>query len=193
MRSVNGQMSRLKQLAASLERGLIVQTTSSEAIYLPAGWIHAVFTITGGFLVTMDFTTRDSIEAFSRYLKFNLDTTMDTESQIHCYEYYLGCLNVALTNGRDKIALQSWVSIENQLQAIGDKYPKWRKLAKDIWEKYLSSKETEQYSCSCGWNGLGRSFKRHFENTHLSFVLKTDEVRPRATKRKRSSRQLNRD
>src|SRR5258706_1447492 len=171
MRSVNGQMSRLKQLATSLEGGLIVQTTSSEAIYLPAGCIHAVFTITGGFLVTMDFTTRDSIEAFSRYLKFDLDSAMDNESQIHCYELYLSCLDVALTNGRGIIALQSWVSIGNRLQAIADNDPKWRKRAKQIWETYLSSKKVGQYSCSCSWNGPGSCFKRHIENTHLSFVL----------------------
>jgi hypothetical protein len=186
MRSVNGQMSRLKQLATFLEGGQIVRTTSSEAIYLPAGWIHAVFTITGGFLVSMEFTTRDSIEAFSRYLKFNLDASLDTESQIHCYDYYLDCLNVALTNGRDIIALQSWVSIENRLHAIGDNYPGWRKRAKQIWEKYLSCKEAEQYSCSCGWNGPRSCFKRHFKNTHLSFVLGANEVPSRARKRKRS-------
>jgi len=186
-------MSRLKQLAISLECSLIVQTTSSKAIYLPAGWIHAVFTITSGFLVTMDFTTQDSIEAFLRYLKFNLDTTLDTKSQIHCYKYYLDCLNVALTNGRNIKALQSWVSIENRLQAIGDDNPKWRECAKQIWEKYLSGEEVEQYSCSCGWSNPESCFKRHFENTHLSFVLRTDEVSSRAIKRKRSSRQLDRD
>lgn len=186
-------MSRLKQLANSLEGGEIVRTTSSEAIYLPAGWIHAVFTITGGFLVSMEFTTRDSIEAFSRYLKFNLDTSLDTESQIHCYEYYLDCLNVALTNGRDIIALQSWVSIEDRLRAIGDNYLEWRKRAKQIWEKYLPSKEAEQYSCSCGWNGPGSCFKKHFKNNHLSFVLGVNEVPSKARKRKRSSGNLNRD
>lgn len=96
----------------------------------------------------MDFTTRDSIEAFSRYLKFNLDTAIDIENQIHCHEFYLDSLDVALANGRDTIAVQSWVSIENRLHAIGDNYPEWRKRAKKIWEKYLSSKEVEQASSS---------------------------------------------
>jgi hypothetical protein len=151
------------------------------------GCIHAVFTVAGGFLVTMDFTTWDSIEAFSRYLKFDLDASMDTESQFHCYDFYLGCLSVALTNGRDVIALQSWVGIENQLQAIGDKYPKWKKHAKKIWETYLSSKEAEQHSCSCGWNEPGNHFKKHFEKTHLSHVLKIEIGLSSARKRKRSN------
>jgi len=125
-------MCKLNQLATALKGGLIVQTTSSKAICLPARCIHAIFTIASSFLVTMDFTTWDSIKAFSRYLKFDLDASMDTESQNHCYDFSPNCLSVALANRRDVIALQSWVSIENQLQAIGDKYPKWKKYAKKI-------------------------------------------------------------
>jgi hypothetical protein len=48
-----------------LEGGMVVRTTSDDVLYIPAGYVYAVFTIRGGFLVTIDCITRDSIWPFS--------------------------------------------------------------------------------------------------------------------------------
>jgi hypothetical protein len=47
----------------------------------------------------------------------------------------LDWLNVALTNGKDVITLQSWVSIENRLHAIGDSCLEWRERATQNCDK----------------------------------------------------------
>jgi hypothetical protein len=61
MHREHGQHTKFAQSAALLEFGLVVRTTSKDALYIPAGCLHAVFTIQGGFLVSIDCTTIDSI------------------------------------------------------------------------------------------------------------------------------------
>jgi hypothetical protein len=61
MAQERGQHGKLARLADRLEGGIVTQTTSAEAIYIPAGCLHAVFTTEGGFLVSIDCTTRLSV------------------------------------------------------------------------------------------------------------------------------------
>ena len=59
IKSIDGQRGKLLRLVHQLEGGVIVETTSSHAILLPAGCAHATFTLQGGYLVTKDFTTEN--------------------------------------------------------------------------------------------------------------------------------------
>jgi hypothetical protein len=79
MRTEQGQHAKFARSAALLEGGMVVRTTSKDALYIPAGCLHAVFTIRGGFLVSVDCTTRDSIWPFSQYLKSNIVAALNAE------------------------------------------------------------------------------------------------------------------
>ncbi len=61
MQNEQGQLAKFARLGGVLEGGVVVRTTSKDALYIPAGCAHGVFTIRGGFLLTIDCTTRDSI------------------------------------------------------------------------------------------------------------------------------------
>ena len=88
MRNAEGQKAKLVRLAPSLEGGMIMKTTSAEAIYLLAGCIHATFTIEGGYLIAIDFTTMNSAKAFSEYLVSGLDNFLGTRSQRDCFDWF---------------------------------------------------------------------------------------------------------
>ena len=137
MKKVNGQKGKMIQLAPDLEGGLIFLTTSSEAIYLPAGVIHAVFTKSGGFLVSMDFTTRDSILPFSQYIAWNLEVPLDACSQSQVFHLYLGCLDVALSHQRVMKALECWISIEHHLEGVAKNNSKWQEATGSVWGRFM--------------------------------------------------------
>lgn len=61
MQNELGHHAKFARLGDPLEGGMIVRTTSRDALYIPACYVHAVFTIRGGILVTTDRATRDSI------------------------------------------------------------------------------------------------------------------------------------
>lgn len=56
-----GPIAKLVRLGGLLEDSVVVRTTSRDILYNPADRVHAVFITRGGFLVTIDYTTRDSI------------------------------------------------------------------------------------------------------------------------------------
>jgi hypothetical protein len=68
-----GQGTNRIRIGLSLEGGITLKTTSAQAIYLPAGCIHATLTIEGGYLAAVDFTTMGSVKAFSRCITSGLD------------------------------------------------------------------------------------------------------------------------
>jgi hypothetical protein len=91
-----------------LEGGIIVSTNASHAIYLPAGCIHATFTLQGGFLIAKDFTTSESLAAIASYLLHGLDREI-------CYEWFERCLDVCLGSGKLNLALEAWVRSQEAL------------------------------------------------------------------------------
>ena len=84
----DGQVAKMTRLAQSLEGGVMFCTSSRNAVYIPSGRIHAAFTVSGGFHVTMDFTTRISVLSFSKYLDLNLPASLDQKGQSDCYYMY---------------------------------------------------------------------------------------------------------
>lgn len=59
---------KLKTLAPQLEGGIILIADSSKALFLPAGTLHAVFTVQGNFLVGNQFIHKNTITAFTNYV-----------------------------------------------------------------------------------------------------------------------------
>ncbi len=60
MKTVEGQRGKLLRILRRLEAGIAVETTATDALYLPAGCIHATFTLQGGYP-----STSKSINAIS--------------------------------------------------------------------------------------------------------------------------------
>lgn len=48
-----------------LEHGLVTNVTSDNVLYIPAGWLHATLTTKGGFLLSYDCATDDTLDTFA--------------------------------------------------------------------------------------------------------------------------------
>jgi hypothetical protein len=180
----DGQVAKIMRLAQSLEGGVIFCTSSTTAVYIPSGCIHTALTVSGGFLVTMDFTTRISVLPFSRYLNLNLQSSLDQRGQSDCYYMYLDCLSVALANGRHNLAIKFWISVEYRLSQIAKADQGWRAAATVCWGYFLSSEMAHGVTCPCEIGCREVDFTKHFQSAHLKF-LTSEEVHRRNTRRTR--------
>ncbi|KAJ5543651.1 hypothetical protein N7513_007159 [Penicillium frequentans] len=97
MKSIDGQRGKLVRLMRRLEGGVLVETTSSHAIFLPAGCAHATFTLQGGYLVAKDFTTAKSLSAIASFITCGLDENLPTEAREICFD-----CNFRMVKGRKK-------------------------------------------------------------------------------------------
>ena len=156
-----------------LQGGIFVETSSKYAIHIPAACIHATFTIRGGFLVTEDFTTAQSIKALSAYLDAQLDRSLPDEARVIFFDWFERCLDTCLTHQDIKLALQAWVNAECYLSAWATSHRQWRVSVRRVWERHLSDHDKQH--CVCGHRG--GSLKYHLFSTHLACLLSASQIR----------------
>jgi hypothetical protein len=168
------------KLARGLEAlhcGLITELDSSSAIFIPSGWSHAVFTTEGGFLVSIDCVTRQTVWTMSQYLRYQLYLEVETEKQADCFFLFLDCLEVALDHGELSTSLRSWMNIENLLRKHSD--DKWKNSALTLWkgvlEKHAGALVNE------GHGGIEEVPLGTFYEKHLTWL----DIAVRSRKRKR--------
>jgi hypothetical protein len=169
MNREQGQHAKFARLPALLEGGMVVRTTSRDALYIPAGCLHVVFTIRGGFLASIDCTTRDSIWPFTQYLKSNLATALDVEGQRHCLFLFLECLAVALNHGRSQKAINGWVSIESLLRKVAQRNHEWSQHTRKLWSEFMAKELPICADCACSSVEQVQA-GNHFADAHLSWL-----------------------
>lgn len=180
-----GQNAKLWRVGARMEGGVVCETTDKEAIYLPAGCIHAVFTLDGGFLVSLDFTTRDSVSVFGRYLAQDLHLAMDEESQRNCLFSYIESLEVALHNQRAVAAVESWLKLEPRLQRTATQDFDWCQTAKTCWVSFLDTTDAMGVVCPCGRVDTDVSFSDHMKASHLRLIMTACRAAPSRRRQRR--------
>lgn len=162
------------RLAPYLEHGVILETTSADAVFIPAGWIHGTFTTQGGGLVAKDFTTSSSALPFSRYLSSGLEKHLSNASRKTCWDWFSSCLECSLANiNHVPEALEAWVQSLDCIQDWSKTAPKWNAQIRKIWNRLLRSEDSLPETCPCGKMVATEPFTKHFRDVHLSFLFPT--------------------
>jgi len=166
MQKAQGQKAKLARIGKELEGGLIFKTDSSHAVYLPAGTLHAVFTLVGGFLAAIDFITTTSSFPFSSLIKLSLDGSGDF--QVSVFDRFLSSLSLGLDNNRVMEALRAWLNVSERAAEWAEANAGWRKSAREIWSRFLASppSQLKDIVCPCGEMEEGATFKAHFMAAH---------------------------
>lgn len=175
MKTVDSHRAKLSRIMHQLEGGIIVTTDASHAIYIPAGCIHATFTVQGGFLIAKDFTTSESLAAIASYLRHGLDRALSPVAREICYAWFERCLDVCLGSGKLNLALEAWVCSQEVLAAWAASHRQWRVHVRHLWEQHLH--ESIVQNCPCGWEDSSMSFSEHMFAVHLSFLLSSSQLR----------------
>jgi hypothetical protein len=168
--STAGKEAALEMIGPHLEGGLTFTVYSGEAIDLPMNCIHKVWTTGGCFLVTMDFTTPNSIKAYSRIISTELGKLLVTALQVDLFDWFLTSLTIALENDRVYVALYVWIELVDSTTEWARENSGWAKEAKAVFDKFLSSPASLKQNCPCGMKISARDFRQHFREYHILSV-----------------------
>ncbi|KIW36546.1 uncharacterized protein PV06_11200 [Exophiala oligosperma] len=165
-----GQQAKLAQGMGVLDGGVVAHTTLAEAVYLPAGCLHAVFTLVGGFLVSIDCTTQRSVWPFAQYLRYNMQAELGATEERNCYFLFLQSLDVALQNAGERDAFRAWVEVEDVLQIKRKNDRGWVRAARKVWDDYLQADPIIDVECPCQ-GAVGSCFLEHLKDRHLRWLF----------------------
>lgn len=164
----------------------MIHTDSSEALYIPAGCIHAVYTLHGGFLITLEFMTPVSVKVLSTLLNAQFDRFKDQWLQSELPGQFLESVELALTQNQVQVGMEAWINTQDRLRLWFDKDQDfhestrnqywmdrragWEKKVRDVWATFFrSSHSRSSLSCPCKRMRRGQTLQEHFYAEH--FVL----------------------
>lgn len=177
----------LRILKAQLEHGLIVETDDTMALHIPAGWLHATFTVTGGFLAGISTVTAEAIGLISKWMKFELESEKgDFQGNI---EIYVRALEVALSSSKDSVlhdALEGWKQLQPQLSAGGAKITELQDILKQAWTDFFGWADKQRH-CYHDADLSNYDFCDHFRTSHLSFLPSFQPLPSKRAKNLRNS------
>jgi hypothetical protein len=179
MQKVEGQKSKLMRIGKDLEGGMIFKTDSTQAIYLPVGTIHAVFTLVGGFLIAIDFTTPTSAKTYAALLRAELDGSGTFQETI--FERFLSSVSLGLDNNKVIESVSAWIDGFERLKRRAVEEKEWATTAQEVWDEFLRNWKGKKIACPCGKMGR-QNFAEHFSTYHALTQSKKRIVR---SKRKR--------
>ncbi|EPE30493.1 hypothetical protein GLAREA_03460 [Glarea lozoyensis ATCC 20868] len=183
-----GRKAKIRRIGKKLEGGVIFETTSEHAVYLPVGCIHAVFTTTGGFLNAMDFTTPDSVGTYALLFNAKIDRKNSSFGD-SCFNYFGNSVELCLDEGLDsqnaEVAVKAWVEATERVLDYAEDDRKlvteWKENCMVFWNHFLEKYQTQKLACPCGKSKKGE-FVEHFREKHL--WAPSREKSPRRSKSK---------
>jgi len=169
---------KLDKVGKHLEGGLIVKTNSSEVLYLPAGTIHAILTIRGGFLISTEFTTSKSAKVLSQFLCAQFNDFKYSSEEEDIFDQFLDSIKAALKNNEVELALKAWVDAldpirkwanDNADASVGERQKRadCNNKVEKIFDAFFSSPASKSVECPCGEANKMFSFQDHFRMFHL--------------------------
>ncbi|KAL5323908.1 hypothetical protein ACEPPN_008450 [Leptodophora sp. 'Broadleaf-Isolate-01'] len=181
-----GQRSKLARIGKDLEGGLVIKADSTQALYVPAGCIHAVFTLHGGFLVSLEFTTSLSVKVLSALLNAQFDRFKDQWLQSELPRQFIESVELALTQNQVLVGVDAWINAQDRIrlwydkeqdsndatrnQYWADRRPDWEKEVRSVWGAFFRSPYSgaiEKCLCKGMIQGRYQTFKEHFYLEHL--------------------------
>jgi len=185
MRKSDAQKEKLARIGKDLEGGLIFKTTSADVIYIPIGCIHTVFTIHGGFLLTMEFNTPVASPVLSRLFNYDFDKFKEDYAHAELPTQFIESIELALKHNHPLVGLKAWIDSEEHIRRWTDnstaaKYEVWnerrsgwKRKVDDVWNEFFKDRESKKVSCPCGRMESGEGLKEHFKDAHAFTKAKT--------------------
>lgn len=159
---------RLARGLMEMEHVTIIRTTSSHALWLPEGTIHATITDVGGILVGVNFGVAEGICVSAQCLILDLALEGDKRDRKANIDLYTEVLKEALRHMDSVVhrkALDSWITLTNYIRRKDLSI--YFKPAFQVWKSFLEQKGFEMSSvCPCGTEV--DNLTQHVLNIHMS-------------------------
>ncbi|KEQ81389.1 hypothetical protein M438DRAFT_383628 [Aureobasidium pullulans EXF-150] len=95
-------------LSPLLEGGMYTVTSNQETLYIPCGWLHAVYTLSGGILVGINWVSEIDVPLTEQYFSREVMTKDCQSEDIMSFVHSLTLASQSLSQGRQDGALASW-------------------------------------------------------------------------------------
>ncbi|ESZ92710.1 hypothetical protein SBOR_6922 [Sclerotinia borealis F-4128] len=174
--STLGREAKLEEIGSSLEGGLTFTITSDDAIDLPGNCFHAVWTLEGCFLATLDFITPSTIKVYSRIICAGLDEFVGAMRQKDLFDWLLTSFEIAYKNGSVGDAVSSWIELLDRAKEWACGHPKWSKKAIGLFEEFLSSPASLDQICARNEPGT-EDYQRNGDENYPTIEATTDEFK----------------
>lgn len=181
MQLADAQPGKLARIGKDLEGGLVFKNTSRQALYIPVGCIHAVYTTTGGFLLSIEFSTPESVRVLSALLNTDFDLFKDQYVQAELPGQFIESIDLALQQNRALVGLGAWIDTQDRIrrwiskkeddsEATKNRFwierrSDWKKKVADTWNRFFSTPQSRKIECPCGhmegWGIFARPFSSH--------------------------------
>ena len=132
---VHHSTNRLRTICHDLEGGLMVPLDYTQALAIPSGCLHAVFTHTKGWLVTLGFMDTRTLKPMSACIAHN-SSAIEGEDEEVMLQNWFGQQSSYLTVRHSEIALEAWRMTRSTLLCIASKMPAKRRELRDLWVNY---------------------------------------------------------
>ena len=167
MGEADGQKAKFHRISERMEGGVIYKMTSADALYVPVGTIHIVFTIQGGFLFTIDFTTSISAKPMLKLITSGMDELKNKQDKLFDQKKFLVALEISLWNNKVESALRTWIEALVHLKhELADNSILGKQVTK-IWEDFFAERTAKGINCSCDSFQEGESLEKHFWEEHF--------------------------
>ena len=109
----------------------------TRALVIPSGCLHAVFTHTKGWLVTLGFMDTRTLKPMSASIAYN-SSAIEGEDEEVLLQNWIWAAELVLNSRHSEIALEAWRMTRSTLLCIASKMPMKRRELRDLWVNYQS-------------------------------------------------------
>jgi len=163
--------------AGDMIGGIVAKVDSSFDIELPAGALHAVFTLTGGFLAGINYTSIECLPMMGAWLEGCLESfQVNPKNTCADLDKYLKALVATMANQMPEHipgATSSWLRLLPILQSIMDRQlstPKLYSLLRGLEKEIKQGRKDLHWATSCGCGSYASDFGGHFLKNHLVHI-----------------------
>ena len=108
-------------LSPFLEGGVYVVTTKQDTLHLPCGWLHAVYTLSGGILVGINWVSEMDIMTSEQYFVRESANKNCSANDIMAFVYALELGSQSADPKRQQCALEVWCRQRDTLKHLAKK------------------------------------------------------------------------
>lgn len=162
-----GYATRLAKIYNRLQGGLICQSTAAESVLLPTGALHATYTVIGGYLTGINYTTIESLPSLSQLLSIQFPHVQNCRPAFEEeMEHFRDSFSTALKDSPERlvpIILKRWSMFICWDQMKHDET--WKEEIQR-WTLVLErvAQKTDNMPCYCGFHG---PISKHFWDSHV--------------------------
>lgn len=155
-----------------LQEGKVIIADQSLALYVPAGWLHLVYTVRGGYLTEYTFSGTEDLPIFVQCVLAKINVCADIEDLKETIKFLIKVFErqlISVEKQRVYYAAEQWIKVITAMTTAAQERGLIWNMALEIKRALGAVAKANPINlgqdCPCGAAGSGKRFFQHFK-TH---------------------------